>query len=391
MDSRLNRRRFLEFVAASPLLARAQEALGPIRTPAEALNVMDFEAAARQAMPPAHFGYLATGVDDDKTLVANREAYSRIQLRARRLIDVSKVDPSTEIFGTKWPFPIGLAPVGNLKAFHADADLAVARAAKAKSTLQVLSTLITAPIDEVMKTASTPAWFQLYATPNWKATETLVKRAEDAGCPVLALTIDLPAGRNTETLARARRVDKRQCLTCHPGTPEARFGRKPMFEGIEMTGVPLYQATADWAFAERLRKITKMKLVLKGLGTSEDAALAVEHGMDGIIVSNHGGRAEDSGRGTIECLPEVFEAVGGRMPVMLDGGIRRGTDIFKALALGARAVFIGRPYLWGVGAFGQEGVERVLQLLQAEFVLAMKQCGARSLREIGPRSVVVRL
>ncbi len=390
MNPDFSRRRFLEFVAASPLLALAQSSIGPIRSPAEALNVMDFEAAARKAIPPAHFGYLATGVDDDRTLQANRDAYARVQLRPRRLVDVSRIDTSTELFGSRWEFPLGLARVGNMKAFHTDAELSAARAATAKRTHQILSTLATTPIEHVMKAAGTPIWYQIYATASWQVTEKLVKRAEAAGCPVMALTVDVPAGRKTEAAERLKRLDTRTCAACHTPGPEAMFRRKPMFDGIDTKGVSIFHDTADWAFVDRLRSVTRMKLVLKGIATREDATLALRHGVDGLIVSNHGGRAEDSGRATLECLPEVVEAVAGRIPVLLDGGIRRGTDIFKALALGTSAVCIGRPYVWGVGAFRQAGVERVLEILQAEFTPAMKQCGTRSLREIGPAAVLVK-
>jgi len=240
------------------------------------------------------------------------------------------------------------------------------------------------PIQDGQKAANRSAAYW------WQVTERLVKRAEAAGCPVMALTVDLPAGRNTETFERLKRLDTRPCAACHDPGPEGIFKRKPMFDGIDTKGLRIFHDTADWAFVERLRGITRMKLVLKGIGTREDAALALQHGVDGLIVSNHGGRAEESGRGTLECLPEVVEAVAGRIPVLLDGGIRGGTDIFKALALGASAVCIGRPYVWGVGAFGQAGVERVLEILQAELVLAMKQCGIRSLREFTPGAVHVR-
>jgi isopentenyl diphosphate isomerase/L-lactate dehydrogenase-like FMN-dependent dehydrogenase len=390
MDVRTHRRKFLEFLAGSPLLALAQQEAAPIRSPAEALSVTDFEAAARKALPPAHFGYLATGVDDDATVRANLEAFRHVELRARRLVDVSRTETALELFGARWQYPLGLAPLGNMKAFHPDADLAVARAAQAKQTQLVHSTFSTTRIEDVAQAAGRPLWFQLYATPSWAVTERLVRRAEAAGCAVLALTVDLPAGRNAETASRYKKLDPRPCATCHGSSPEAKFQRKPLFDGIDMKGIPLYHDTADWAFLGRLRKLTSMKLVLKGIGTREDAALAVEHGVDGIIVSNHGGRAEDSGRASLECLPEVVEEAGNLMPVMFDGGIRRGTDILKALALGARAVFIGRPFAWGVAAFGQAGVERVLDILHAEFVMAMKQCGVRTLAEITPATVAVK-
>ncbi|MBK5291111.1 MAG: alpha-hydroxy-acid oxidizing protein [Acidobacteriia bacterium] len=380
------RRKFLEFVAGSPLMGLAQQAAGPIQDPKDALNVMDFEAAARKAMPPAHFGYMATGVDGDATLRENHAAYGRIGLRPRRLVDVTKADTSVEIFGEKWDYPLAISPIGNMKAFHPDAELEAARGARARKTRQILSTVTTTPIEAVVKEGGNPIWFQLYASPAWEVTVKLVRRAEAAGCPVIALTVDTSAGRNTETAERSRRVDTRECAACHE--PGGFYRRKSMYDGIDMKGVMPGNAGMSWDIIARLRDVTRARLVLKGIVTAEDAALCVRYGVDGIIVSNHGGRAEESGRATIDCLPEVAEAVNGRIPVMVDGGIRRGTDIFKALALGARAVCVGRPYLWGVGAFGRAGVERVLEILQREFTLAMKQCGARSLREISPAMVL---
>jgi 4-hydroxymandelate oxidase len=196
-------------------------------------------------------------------------------------------------------------------------------------------------------------------------------------------------GRNAEMQKRFERTDSRKCALCHPAEPAAYFRRKPMFEGIDMTGVTLNNPAMTWESVRRLKALTRIKLVLKGIETREDAQLSVENGVDGIVVSNHGGRAEESARGTIDCLPEVVDAVRSRIPVLVDGGFRRGTDIFKALALGASAVCIGRPYLWGLGAFGQAGVERVLDLLRAELELVMKQCGTRSIAEIGGSAIAV--
>jgi len=396
LQMRRSRRRFLRFLATSPLVAMpgvtsAQQSPAPIAGPKDALNVMDFEAAARQAIPPAHFGYLATGVDDDATLRANREGFGRIQLRPRRLVDVTKADLSTELFGVAWETPIVLAPVGSQKAFHADGEMAVARAASSKRTLQILSTVSSCPIEKVAQAAGRPLWFQLYPTSRWEVTEKLVRRAEAAGCPVLVLTVDLPVGRNTETLERFKRMDTRDCSLCHDAAKHGVASHpKPMFDGIDTKGLNMFNAAMTWESVRRLKGFTRMKLVLKGIETREDAQLCCENGVDGIIVSNHGGRAEESARGTIEWLPEVMDAVGGRIPVLVDGGFRRGTDIFKALALGARAVGIGRPYVWGLGAFGQAGVERVLDLLRAELALVMKQCGARSLAEIGRSMIAIR-
>jgi 4-hydroxymandelate oxidase len=381
-----NRRRFLSYVAGSPLLL-AQQSPEAIGDPKEALNVLDFEAAARKALPPAHFGYLATGVDDDATLRANREGFQRIYLRPRRLVDITRADLHTDLFGTTWETPIGLAPVGNQKAFHAEGELPVVRAAREKRALQILSTAANTSVEEVATALGRPPWYQLYPTSRWEVTEKLVRRVEAAGCPVLVLTIDTQAGRHTETQERFKRLDKRPCAACHGTRPEDFYRRKPMFTGIDVEGLRTSNQALSWEHVRRLKKLTSMKLLIKGIETGEDARLCVENGVDGIVVSNHGGRAEESGRGAIDCLPEVVEAAGGRVPVLMDGGIRRGTDVFKALALGAKAVFIGRPYVWGLAAFGQPGVERVLDILRTELTLAMKQCGARSIAEIGRSSV----
>jgi len=385
------RRRFLRFLAGSPLFAGLpgeawQDAL--LADPKEALSVFDFEAVARQKVPPAHFGYMATGVDDDRTLRANHDAYNHIQLRARRLIDVSRADLSTTLLGTRWETPIFLCPTSSHKCFHADGEVAVAQAGRSRKTLQILSTVTTTGVEEVAKAAGRPIWYQLYTTTRWEYTEAMVKRAEAAGCPVLVLTVDQPAPRNTETLERMKRLDKRPCTACHSQEQDKRYRRRPMLADFDMNGVQVTSSALTWEFVDKLRASTKMKLLLKGIVTHEDAQLCLEHGVDGLIVSNHGGREEESGRATIECLPEIVATVRGRIPVLIDGGIRRGTDIFKAIALGATAVGIGRPYLWGLGAFGQAGVERVLDILRTEFDLAMRQCGTRALAEITPSYVI---
>jgi 4-hydroxymandelate oxidase len=391
-----NRRNFLKFLAASPLLAslparawQTQNLDEVLANPKEALDVMDFEAAARKALPPAHWGYMASGVDDNVTRDRNHEAYKHIQLRPRKLVDVAKIDTRVELFGTTWDSPLFLCPVGAQGMFHADGEVGVARAAQSKKALQILSTVTSHSVEDVIKARGGPVWYQLYAVSNWGFTEKIVKRAEDAGCPVLAWTIDLLAGRNTETATRYRRIDSRQCADCHGEPFGSITSSRPMFDGLDMKGVTINAPTFSWQQVDRLKKITKMKLVLKGIETREDARLCVEHGVDGILVSNHGGRATETYRATIECLPEVIDGVGGRIPVMVDGGIRRGTDIYKALAYGARAVGVGRPYIWGLSAFGQAGVEKVIEILNAEFALTMKQCGARSIAEIS-RSTVIR-
>ncbi|MDQ6677187.1 MAG: alpha-hydroxy-acid oxidizing protein [Acidobacteriota bacterium] len=361
---------------------KAQEKASVIAKPEDAINVLEFEAAAQQALPPAHFGYLSTGVDADATLHANRDAFERIQLRPRRLRDITKIDMRTELFGTTWDTPVALAPIGNQKAFNAEGELPVARAARAKRSLQVLSTAANTSVEEIGRTLGRAPWFQLYPTSRFENTEKLVRRAEAAGCPVIALTIDTQAGRHTETLDRFKRLDSRPCASCHGTKREDFYRRKPMFEGLVVAGVTTNGPALTWADVRKLKKMTSMKFLIKGIEVAEDARLCLENGLDGIIVSNHGGRAEESGRATVDCLPEVVAAVGNKIPVMIDGGFRRGTDIFKALALGARAVFIGRPYVWASAAFGQAGVERVITMLNGELELVMKQCGTRSIAEV---------
>ena len=411
-----SRRRFLRLLAGSPLLAasglsfvsleklvashgaealdRLQQSDDLIAAPDQALDVMDFERVARKRLPPAHFGYLTTGVDDDLTVRANREGFTKFQIRVRRLIDVRSVDMSIRLFGTAWETPIVLSPVASQRAFHPEGEIAVAKAARAKSHLQILSTGTTSSVEDVNAARGVPVWSQLYPTDDWNVTRALVRRAQAAQCPVLVLTVDLQGGSNRETLARFERLDYRQCGTCHMPGFAAYVRRKPMFDGLDVSKVgELQPKDMTWDFVKRLRDTTTMKLIIKGIVTREDAQLAVEHGVDGLIVSNHGGRAEESSRSTIECLTDVIEGAAGRIPVLIDGGFRRGTDVFKALALGASAICIGRPYLWGLAAFGQPGVETVLDLLRRELQTIMRQAGTTSIEKItrahlagGPRT-----
>lgn len=394
---RRHRRDFLRFLAGSPLLAHAFAERGfaqggtppgdpkfPIKTAKDALEIMDFEGLAREILPPAHWGYMASGVDDNRTYRANIEAYHHLELRPRRLVDVSKIDYSIELFGVKYDSPIFLCPVGGQRMFHNDGELASGRASKAKNSLQILSTQTSIAVEDVAKArGGTAPWYQLYMPTKWEDAEKLVKRAEDAGCPAIAWTIDNLAGRNLETAERFRRTDTRECMDCHTTRNGGR--QAVMFSGLSGRGMnPL---TANWDLFDKLRKVTKGKLLLKGVETGEDAKIAHDHGVDGIIVSNHGGRATEDLRPTIETLPEVIEAVGNQIPVLVDGGVRRGSDAFKALAMGARAVGIGRPYVWGLTAFGQDGVERVIDILRAELNLTMRQCGTPSIAQITRSSV----
>jgi isopentenyl diphosphate isomerase/L-lactate dehydrogenase-like FMN-dependent dehydrogenase len=312
---------------------------------------------------------------------------------------------SVTLFGTRWDSPIVLSPVSSQRAFHVDGEIATARAARAANHLQILSTATSTGVEAVIAARGEPVWYQLYPTDQASVMRAVVKRAEAAGCPVLVLTVDLQGGSNRVSQVRAQRRDSRQCGTCHEGGPPAALGprspnpddlrtwlaRKPMFSGVDVSSVTaLGPQDMNWDFVKRLRDTTTKKVVVKGIVTKEDAALAVEHGVDGVIVSNHGGRAEDSGRGTIESLPEVVEGAAGRIPVLVDGGFRRGTDVFKALALGANAVCIGRPYVWGLGAFGQPGIEAVLAILRRELMVSMRQAGTVNVAAIRREFVIDR-
>jgi 4-hydroxymandelate oxidase len=404
---RASRRKFLQYLAASPLIAAgASEVLGMetasklpdpmiwgagnnelIKSPKEVVNVFDFEPVARMNVPPAHFGYMASGIDDEVTLRANREGFLKLQLRPRRLNDVSKVDTSIELFGAKYDSPVFVCPTGGNKFFHPDGEVAVANAARVGNHLQILSTSSNDSVEDVTKARGAPIWFQLYASPKWEVAQALIKRAEAAGCPVLAITVDRVGGRNQETLFRLMREDKRECSGCHDRTSFAKRSlRRHNYDGIDLSAITGSGESSNlsWETVKRMRDITKMKIVLKGILTPEDAELALQNGIDGILVSNHGGRGEDSGRSTIDVLPEIVAVVNGRMPVIVDSGFRRGTDVVKALAIGAQAVGIGRPYLWGLGAFGQDGVQRVLELVRIETRAAMQQCGVRSVKELNP-------
>jgi 4-hydroxymandelate oxidase len=419
-DDPFSRRRFLAFAAGSPLLAAvdvsalarllggsprdrakglallqqsSQQEPELIASPADALNVFDFEPVARKKLPPAHWGYLATGSDDDGTLRANREGYARWDLRVRRLVDVSRIDTSVQILGVTWPTPVVVNPVGSQRAFHPEGELAVARAAKTKNHLQVLSTVATTSIEDVIAARGAPVWFQLYHQEDWNQTKQMLKRAERAGAPAVVFTVDLLGGSNRETMLRERKSDTRVCTNCHLGGPpmpglsgrvnESRDNRrKPAIADLKPDTPSPEVGTPTWDFVKRMQDATTMKVFIKGIVTRDDAEIAVHNGVNGMFVSNHGGRAENSGRATVACLPEVVEGVRGRVPVILDGGIRRGTDIFKGLALGATATGIGRPYIWGLASFGQEGVETVLALLRKELEMVMRQAGTTSVKRV---------
>ncbi len=411
-DTDAHRRRFLQYLAASPLLAAGSgtalaETLLPkaklpdplmwaprepghlIKSPKEAINVFDLEPVCRQNVPPAHFGYMASGIDDEVTLRRNREDFLKFQLRPRRLVDVSRVDMSVDILGTKYSSPIVCAPVGGQRSFHADGEAGVARAAKAGDHLQILSTMTSDTVEDVVKARGAPIWLQLYATNSQTVAEAIVKRSENAGCSAVAITVDRSGGRNQETLFRLRPTDTRDCSGCHDRSSfQASLKGRAMFKDLDLTGLRNTQSSnLNWDRIKRIRDATKMKVLLKGILAWEDAVLAADAGVDGIIVSNHGARSEDSGRSTIDALPEIVEAVKGRIPILVDSGFRRGSDVVKALCIGATAVCVGRPYIWGLGAFGQAGVERALEMLREETHAMVQQMGAQNLKQLVPAMV----
>lgn len=376
-----SRRELLRFALQSPLLwgaaglapAWARPELATPASVAEALDVFQIERAARAKLDLETIHFIVNGADDGKTLQANRDAFDAWAIRVRRLVDVSRIDLSTAVLGQKLDVPILLAPVGNQQSIHPDGEIASARAARAEGNLMMAPTMGNFSVGEIAR-ASGPLWFQLYGSPDAKVVEKLLRDAEQAGCRVVALTVDS----NTRGNREGERWWSRTGSPSEGSKPALRLGNFEGYRGPPRIG----DLAMTWEVVDRIRAVTDMKLVLKGIVTREDAALAVARGVDGIVVSNHGGRQEESRRATLGCLPEVVEAVAGRMPVLIDGGFRRGTDVFKALALGASAVCVGRPYLWGLGAYGEEGVRRVLVILREELKRIMQFAGTTSVGAI---------
>lgn len=357
----------------------------PVAAP---LNLADYEALARERLPRMVYDYYAGGADDEVTLRLNRSAYESLLLRPRVLVDVSRIDTSLELLGHRLPFPVLLAPTAFQRLAHPDGELATARAARAAGTLFMMAgTLSTTSVEDTAQALGGPFWLQVYVFRDRALTEHLVERARAAGCSALCLTVTFPVAGNRER-------DARNGFALPPGLDMANFRglAQARFPGTHGSGLAAFVAqqfdpSLTWEAVAWLREISGLPVLLKGVVTAEDARLAVEHGAAGIIVSNHGGRQLDTAEPTLRALPHVVEAVADRVPVLVDGGIRRGTDVLKALALGARATLIGRPYLWGLAAEGQAGVERVLALLRAELERVMALVGRPTLRQID-RSVL---
>ena len=332
------------------------------------VNVHEYETLAQSRLDANAWGFYYGGSDDEVTLHANRAAFERIRLRPRVLVDVSTCDLHTTVLGTAVPMPILVAPTGFQGLAHPEGECETARGAGLANTLMVVSTSATRTLEDVAKAATGPLWYQLYWY-NYANAETLIRRAVAVGYRAIVLTVDSPRWGNRE---RARNFS----LPAHL--------REANFEDEEVSEE---QASLTWNIVAWLRSVTSLPIVLKGILTEEDALLAVEHGVDGIVVSNHGGRQLDSVPASIEVLPEIVDAVAGHCEVYLDGGIRRGTDILKALSLGARAVLIGRPILYGLAVNGAAGVAHVLEILRSEIELAMVLTGCPSVNSVS-RSLV---
>ena len=337
----------------------------------EIKNVFDLEQLSGDVMGSDALNYLNGGADDLETVRANTSAYSQIQIRPRRLIDVRNISTTVELFGKKLDNPILLSPVGLQRFIHPSGEIATAKAAVAKNHQMMVSSVSNFSVTEIADASNADLWFQLYPSPDRNITKSLLERAESAGCKVCALTVDTPVIGNRENSGTTLlKMIKEGTL---------KLGN---FEGILPEGMSFMDPGLTWDMVDWLKANSSMQIVLKGIVTREDALMAVQKGVDGIIVSNHGGRQLDSNRSTIACLPEVVEAVNGTIPVLIDGGIRRGTDIFKALALGADAICIGRPYCWGLGALGQQGVELALDILKTELIRDMQLAGTSSIAAI---------
>lgn len=346
------------------------------------LTVRDFERAARRVLTRQAYDYYRSGADGERTLRENARAFERWILRPHVLADVAERDLSIELFGDRFASPVGVAPTAYHKLATPDGEAATARACAATGTLFVVSTLATTTLEDVAAAAPGPRWFQLYVHKDRGFTRSLVERAHAAGYRALALTADTP-------LLGRRLRDVRNGFALPEGLTMANLPAQASSDGRPASALQSYvasrhDASLTWKDLAWLRSIAPMPLVLKGVLRGDDAARAVSEGVDAVWVSNHGARQLDGVAATIDALPEVVTAVEGRVPVLLDGGVRWGTDVLKALALGARAVMIGRPLLWGLAAGGEQGAAQVLGLLREELSTAMALAGTRTIADIGP-------
>jgi isopentenyl diphosphate isomerase/L-lactate dehydrogenase-like FMN-dependent dehydrogenase len=387
-DSEIQRRQFIKWVSLSSLSLALpisftscnfenSQKIDTTTELSDLKNVFDLEKLSSKVMGEDALLYLNGGADDLKTVKINSDAYQQIQIRARRLIDVRNISTNVDLFGQNLDNPIILSPVGFQGFFHPDGEIATAKASVAKKHQMIVSSVSNSSVTEIANQSQAKLWFQLYPTPDRKITKLLLDRAEKAGCKVCVLTVDTPVVGNRERSGTT--------LMKLVQTGKLKMGN---FEGILPDGMGFSDPGMTWDMIDWLKSNCDMKIVVKGIVTKEDAALARARGVDGIIVSNHGGRQLESNRATIDCLPEIVAEIKNEIPVLIDGGIRRGTDIFKALALGATAVCIGRPFCWGLGALGQQGVEMVLDILKAELIRDMQLAGTTSIEKISRNHVL---
>jgi 4-hydroxymandelate oxidase len=345
---------------------------------ADLINVFDFDAACATKVSKTAYDYVSGGSWDEWSVQHNRDAFHKIVLLPRMLVEVDKLDLSTELFGLKLPMPVLVAPTGTHSVVHPDGELATVRGAGAAGALMVVSTSSSFPLDQIAAAATGPLWFQLYTGPDKQATRERVENAVGLGCKAVCWTVDAPfdAPRERDMRNRLQRPETARRERRAGASPPRPYDLPSRFQG-----------TLDWSFLPELVGYTKVPVLVKGLLTAHDALKAADGGAAGVIVSNHGGRYLDGDPATIEMLPEIVDAVGGRIPVLIDGGFRRGTDIMKALAIGAKAVLVGRPPLWGLGAFGDAGVRRVMEILRTELAWAMGLAGRPTIASLD-RSLV---
>jgi 4-hydroxymandelate oxidase len=351
------------------------------------ITLGDYETLAASSLNPKYWDYFQGGSDDEVTLRANREAYQRLRLRPRVLVDVSQCHYDTTVLGTPVSMPILVAPMAYHCLVHPEGECETARGVGSAQTIMTVSSFSTRSVEDVAQAATGPLWFQLYLYKERSISEELIRRVEAAGYQALVFTVDAPRLGNRER-------DRRNSFALPPGLNRANFLQEANQadleaheQGLGVAGNAKHaQAVFDpaltWDIIAWLRSITSLPILVKGVLRADDAQRAVDHGVDGIIVSNHGGRQLDSSIATLDALPEVVAAVNGRCEVYMDGGIRRGTDVLKALALGARAVLVGRPIIWGLATQGAEGVQNVLHILQQELELAMMLAGYPTLQSI---------
>jgi 4-hydroxymandelate oxidase len=347
------------------------------------VNLFEIEKIASQLLSPMALDYYRSGACDEITLKANQDAFRSICLLPRMLVDVSIREQSVRLFGHEISMPVIIAPTAFHRLAHPQGELASATAAARAGTIFTLSTLSNSSIEEVADAAQGPLWFQLYVYKDRELTRSLVQRAENSGYQAIVLTADAPKlGRREadirghfelpDHLKVANLTDAGLASVCSDGTNS----------GLAAYIASLFDCAVTWKDLEWLRSLTKLPVLVKGILRADDAKLALEHGASGIIVSNHGGRQLDTAPATIDVLTDVVDAIAGKLPVLLDGGVRRGTDVMKALCLGAKAVLIGRPVLWGLAVGGEEGVLGVLNMLRDELDLALALCGCPSVQQL---------